>query len=96
MADVLDVAPDENPGRCVEIYDPAVDYFPDKVEPRFAERFAVDYHEHYKLVTVTLPGGKAFRYLLVLCGTPRPAGYDDAVALEIPVRTFVTISCSDS
>jgi len=84
-----------NPQSCVEDFDPAADYFPAKAAPRFAERFAVEYYPHYKLVTVTLPDGRSFRYLLLQCGTPRPAGYGDAEFVQIPVRTVVTTSTAE-
>lgn len=84
-----------NPQTCADRFDPAADYFPAKAAPRFAERFAVEYFPHYKLVTVTLPAGRAFRYLLLQCGTPRPQGYGDAELVEIPVRTVVTTSTTE-
>ncbi|MEM7796336.1 MAG: ABC transporter substrate-binding protein, partial [Cyanobacteria bacterium P01_C01_bin.118] len=40
---------------CVDEYDPTVDYFPVKVEPQYAQGFSVDYHNHYKVVTVRNP-----------------------------------------
>ncbi len=86
-----------DPGRCVERYDPTVDYFPDHPEPRHAERFTVEYFRHYKVVTVTLPDSETppFTYLLVQCGTPRPEDFDDAVTLEVPVRSIVTTSTTE-
>lgn len=84
-----------NPQTCVDDFDPAADYFPAKAAPRFAERFSVEYFPRYKLVTVTLPDGPAYRYLLLQCGTPRPAGLDDAELVEIPVRTVVTTSTTE-
>lgn len=81
---------------CVETYDPAVDYFPDKAEPRFAERFAVEYFPHYKHVTVTLLDGEtSLEYFLYQCGTPPPEVPADAKLIEIPVRTVVTTSTTE-
>ena len=83
---------------CVENFDPAVDYFPDKILPRHARQFRVDYHGHYKLVTVTEPWKDAesgLRYLLVQCGTPTPAGFDDVPTIEIPARTVITTSTTE-
>ncbi len=85
-----------SPKDCVDEYDPAVDYFPDKALPRYAKRFTVDYHPHFKLVTVTLPDAEAsLSYLLLQCGTPRPDGYGDAEVIEIPVETVVTTSTTE-
>ena len=80
---------------CVDHYDPAVDYFPDKVEVSHAAGFAVEYHNHYKVVqTLThWPGAAApAEYLLVQCGTPAPAGYEDALMITVPVQRFVAMS----
>lgn len=83
-------------GGCVENFDPEVDYFPDKVTVDFAENFSVEYFNHYKVVSM-LPwvGAEAWmRYLLVQCGTPTPAGYDDVTVIEVPVQRFVAMSTS--
>ena len=83
---------------CAQSFDPGVDYFPDKITPRHARQFQVEYHGHYKVVTVTEPWKGAYRaleYLLVLCGTPPPEGYDDATLIEIPVRTVITTSTTE-
>lgn len=85
-------------GGCVEDFDPSVDYFPDKVQPRHARQFRVEYHRHYKLVTLTEPWQDAahgLRYLLVQCGTPRPEGVGDATVIEIPARTVITTSTTE-
>jgi iron complex transport system substrate-binding protein len=88
-----DVAPADAGGRCVEVYDPAFDYFPAKPTPRHAERFSVVYHRHYKVVTVTMPRATA-RYVLVRCGTPVPEGVGGTV-VEVPVRGIVTTSTTE-
>lgn len=80
---------------CVERYDPAVDYFPQKASIRHATGFTLEYRKHYKLLTVRTPwpnARKPFRYVLVQCGTPRPAGYDDGQFIEVPVETIATLS----
>ncbi len=92
------VAPGSAITDCVEDFDPDADYFPDKVAPRHARQFRVEYHGHYKLVTITEPWQGAehgLRYLLVQCGTPRPADTDDATVIEIPVRTVITTSTTE-
>lgn len=83
-------------GRCIDHYDPTADYFPDRPQPRYAERFTVEYHKSYKVVTVTLPDETPpFTYLLVRCGTPRPEGFGGAVTIEVPVRSVVTTSTTE-
>lgn len=84
-----------NPQTCVDEYDATVDYFPDKVAPAYAERFTVEYHRSYKLVTVTLLDGETSRYILVQCGTPPPEGPAGAQVVEIPVETVVTTSTAE-
>ncbi len=82
---------------CVTDYDPDVNYFPDQVEITHATGFEVEYHNSYKVVTVTRPWlgateADAFQYVLVQCGTPVPEGYDDAQIIELPVNTVISMS----
>lgn len=80
---------------CVDTFDPAVDYFPDKVTPDYAIGWTVEYHNHYKLVSLPTPWNKAtttFQYLLVQCGTPVPEGYPDLPVIEVPVKRVITMS----
>lgn len=42
--------------ECVSNYDPSVDYFPEKAKTDHANGFSVEYHRHYKTVTVREPG----------------------------------------
>lgn len=79
-------------GHCVEQFNPAFDYFPDKVAFNHSTQLSVEYHQHYKVVRFK-PGvdtGERLEYLLVQCGTPRPAGFDKAVTINVPVNSFVT------
>ncbi len=81
---------------CVENYDANVDYFPDKVTVEYAQNFSVEYFNNYKVVSM-LPwtGADAeMQYLLVQCGTPIPAGYDDVPTFEVPIQRFVSMSTS--
>ncbi len=78
--------PDQAALACVDGFDPAVDYFPDKVEIRHAEYFSVSYHGHYKVVQISVPFGavdvrvdsvswdmaSTDVMVLVRCGTPTP------------------------
>lgn len=93
-----DSALTENPQECVASYDPAVDYFPAKVNADYAEDWQVTYFNHYKVVTVGPVGdaaaGDTETYVLVQCGTPAPeltGDLADAHVVEIPVeRLFET------
>lgn len=78
-----------------ERYDPNLDYFPDKIDLRYAEGFEVEYHNNFKVVTVLNPwrgAGVAFRYVLVQRGTPVPQDVGDALVIQVPVNTVVSLS----
>lgn len=78
---------------CVENYDAAVDYFPDKVEIEYAEGFSVEYFNHYKVVSSTLPfTEETIEYVLVQCGTPAPDGFEDAQIIQVPIESIITLS----
>ncbi len=79
---------------CVDSFDPTIDYFPEKLSVTHASGFTVDYHNNYKIVTVTNPwqgAQESFRYVLVQCGTPAPEGIDGAL-VEVPVANIVAMS----
>lgn len=88
-------SPDRNlHDGCVESYDPAVDYFPQKLSVAYASGFDVEYHNNYKIVTVTNPwqgAQESFRYVLLQCGTPAPQGVEGAV-VEVPVKNIIAMS----
>jgi iron complex transport system substrate-binding protein len=76
-------------------YDPQVDYFPQKVKVTHARSFSVEYHRHYKVVSVKNPWRDAdttFQYVLVQCGTPIPPGFNGAQIVRIPVNSVVSLS----
>lgn len=80
---------------CITGFDPAIDYFPAKLTPAYADGFAVEYHGHYKVVTVATPwqgASEPLRYALVQCGAPAPDGFDAAAIIEVPVMRFVGMS----
>lgn len=80
---------------CVERYDPAIDYFPEKATLVDAKGFTLQYFKHYKLLTVTAPWPEAkerFRYVLVQCGTPVPKNVGDAQVIEVPIRSVAVLS----
>ena len=46
-----------------------------------AKGFSLEYHDRYKVLTVSTPwtnSNQSFQYLLVQCGTPIPPGFDQA------------------
>ena len=80
---------------CVENYDETVDYFPEQATVTYADGFTVEYFNNYKVVTVAAPwlgAEDSATYLLVQCGTPTPEGFDDAVTIEVPIDSFVSLS----
>ncbi len=80
---------------CVETFDSETDYFPDKAVFNYAESLTVEYFNNYKVVTVTQPwpgADTSFEYVLVQCGTPAPDNYDDALIIEVPVQSTITMS----
>lgn len=92
MASVPDAAEREG---CVTEFNPEENYFPDKAQIDYATGFAVEYHRHYKVVTVSRPWQQAqppLRYVLVQCGTPIPDVPGVAAVIEIPVQRVVALS----
>lgn len=80
---------------CVQDYDPSTDYFPHKARIRHATGFTLEYHKHYKVLTVWTPwpGAKEhFRYVLLQCGTPKPGGFDGVPVVEVPIATIAVLS----
>jgi iron complex transport system substrate-binding protein len=71
------------------------DYFSSEARPEYAEGFSVEYHDNYKVVSMTDPRGHESgdsTYLLVQKGTEVPTGYDDATVFYIPVESVATLS----
>src|SRR6476646_1688009 len=58
---------------CVEHFDAAADYFPDKATVEDAANFSVAYQRSYKVITTREDaGGQTEHNCLVQCGTPDP------------------------
>lgn len=88
-------APGTAADECSDEFDPDRDYFPNKASIEYAQNFTVEYHNHYKVVTIVEPwrdAGQGLQYVLVQCGTPPPDGYPDATIIEVPVRTAISMS----
>ena len=80
---------------CVADFDPTVDYFPHKATLVNASGLEIEYHGHYKLVRTLQPwpgAAAAVEYLLLQCGTPLPAGHEDALAVEVPVNRVISLA----
>ena len=80
---------------CVQKYDSNVDYFPNKVKVTHAIGFAVEYYKNYKVVTIKNPWKDAktgFKYVLVQCGTPTPAGFEKSQIFTTPVNSVISLS----
>ncbi|MYB48509.1 MAG: ABC transporter substrate-binding protein [Dehalococcoidia bacterium] len=82
-----------NPQGPVEEYAPGTDYFPDKVEVRWAKDWSVSYHGNYKIVHMGPVGdanaGSRETYALVQKGTPAPeltGNLEGAQIVPIPVE----------
>ena len=80
---------------CSQEYDPNIDYFPVKATINYATGFDVEYHQHYKTVTVKNPwrnANQSFQYVLVQCGAPVPENFTDSQVITIPVNSVVALS----
>ena len=82
---------------CVESFDAATDYFPDKATIEDATNFRVQYRKSYKVVTVSeaYAGGPPERYLLVQCGAPAPSLLGDlagAQVVTVPIASLFAFS----
>ena len=82
---------------CVDDFDPAVDYFPDKADISQADKLDVSYHGHYKVVTVndSYDEAPAFQYVLTQCGAPAPAADAfprGAQFINVPAGDLITLS----
>jgi len=87
---------------CVQDFDGARDYFPDKVSPQFARLFTVSYHGHYKVVTIqsdhTTDGDASVsdRMVLVQCGTPVPSLEGDLMGAPTFTVPAMTAAANDN
>lgn len=83
---------------CVADFDPATDYFPDKIELRYADRFRVSYHGHYKVLRANVAGSEwgpdvSDTVVMIQCGTPAPPLEGElagAAIVEVPVRSVAS------
>ena len=85
---------------CVEQFDPAADYFPEKTAIEDAAIFNVEYRRSYKVVTVkdVSAGGRPDRYVLVQCGTPAPTLEGELAGAEVvpvPITSLFAFSTTN-
>jgi iron complex transport system substrate-binding protein len=86
-----------SPDGCAVSYDPLINYFPGQATVDYAQGFSIEYHNNYKILTVTQPWAnaqQAFSYVLVQCGTPAPEGLSGIPIFEVPIRSIVTMSAT--
>ena len=83
----------------VDEYTEGADYFPDKVEVKWAKDWTVSYHGNYKLLHMGPVGdanaGSRETYVLVQKGTPAPAltgNLADAHVVQVPIQTLYETS----
>ena len=88
-----------NPQGPVNEYIPGADYFPAKVEVKWAKDWTVTYHGNYKVLNMGPVGdanaGSRETYVLVQKGTPAPeltGNLADAHLVQIPVETIYETS----
>lgn len=82
---------------CVETFDAAADYFPDKATVEEAVHFSVTYHRSYKVVSVReeSTASPSERYVLVQCGTPAPRLEGDLAGAQVatvPITSLYSAS----
>ncbi|MFZ3151465.1 MAG: ABC transporter substrate-binding protein [Anaerolineaceae bacterium] len=66
-----------------------------EVEIQYAQNFTLEYQDSYKTLTVTQPWSGAtesFTYILIPRGSEAPADTGDAMVIETPIRSFVSMS----
>ena len=81
---------------CVAQFDPATDYFPDKISIDDAANFTVEYRKSYKVVSIkeAYAGEPPERYLLIQCGTPPPANETAADRIMVPISSLYSASAT--
>jgi iron complex transport system substrate-binding protein len=89
--------PAYSPDGCAISYDPEINYFPNQAKVDYAQGFSFEYHNNYKILTVTQPWAnaqEAFTYALVQCGTPVPENLGAIPVFMVPIHSIVTMSAT--
>jgi iron complex transport system substrate-binding protein len=82
---------------CAGVFDPSVDYFPDKATIEDASNFTIEYHRSYKVVRVKEAdvAGRSESYVLVQCGAPAPpleGALKGAQVVTVPINSLYSSS----
>ncbi|KAJ2881837.1 hypothetical protein H4R27_003831 [Coemansia aciculifera] len=77
-----------NESGCVSNYDESMDYFPDKVESKYASGFDITYKGNAKYIRNNISGET---YVLYQCGTPAPAGVTPTPASSLQVGNWTKL-----
>ncbi|MEH2084025.1 MAG: ABC transporter substrate-binding protein [Nostoc sp.] len=91
----INISTNTNNNNCIQRYNKNTDYFPNKVKITHATGLAIEYHKHYKVVTIKNPWQNAkttFQYALVQCGSPTPKGFNQAQIITVPIHSIVSLS----
>lgn len=81
---------DANYMKCLSNVDNNVDYFPNKVSPKYSQQWDITYHNTYKVITNKF---KQTSYLLYQCGSYPPAnetGHD--MTLSVPLEDGIIVA----
>ncbi|KAJ2746318.1 hypothetical protein GGI20_001440 [Coemansia sp. BCRC 34301] len=85
---LLPIAANANESGCVSSYDSSVDYFPDKVESKYASGFDISYKGNAKYIRNNISGET---YVLYQCGTPAPADTTATPASSLQVGNWTKL-----
>ncbi|TLU98226.1 ABC transporter substrate-binding protein [Dyadobacter luticola] len=66
--------------------------YQDKVEIKHAQGFSIQYFKDYKIASIVSSGTDTLKYILLEKGAPRPAGYENAQIINIPLKSAVAMS----
>ena len=84
-----------NPTGSVSEYNPALDYFPDKVEVEYSRFWDVEYFKNYKVITIATTEDpddpQEEKYVLVQKGTPEPelsGDLEGAFVFQVPIDSL--------
>ncbi len=80
-----------NTRSCLNKVDDDVDYFPDKVSPKYSKQWSMSYHNTYKILT---NHAEETSFLMYQCGTEPPeseAGKHD-LTFSVPLQDGVVLS----
>ena len=82
---------DANYMQCITNVDYNKDYFPDKISPKYSQKWDISYHNTYKIVTNKEVG---LSYLMYQCGTEPPVSEQGkhAMTFSVPLEDGLVIA----